>query len=323
MPDNAPPTEPVVLIEDLHLTLDSVAGPVNILRGLDLAVGRGETVSIVGPSGSGKTSLMMVIAGIERQTAGRVVVAGAELSELDEDGLALLRRTSVGIVFQSFHLVPTMTALENVAIPLELAGRDDAFDRAQEALASVSLDHRLTHYPGQLSGGEQQRVAVARAFVAGPELLLADEPTGNLDGATGEAVMELLFDLSARHDTTLILITHDMGVIAETADRVAVMYAGRLVEIGEARKVIQNAKHPYTLGLMGSIPTIGDTEEELRQIHGSMPRLAEIPEGCAFNPRCPNVSDRCRKNRPELQPVDESSVACWLFEDSAVPSELS
>jgi len=228
MPDNVPPTEPVVLIEDLHLTLDSVAGPVNILRGLDLAVARGETVSVVGPSGSGKTSLMMVIAGIERQTSGRVIVAGSDLSGLDEDGLALLRRTSVGIVFQSFHLVPTMTALENVAIPLELAGRDDAFDQAQEALASVSLDHRLTHYPGQLSGGEQQRVAVARAFVAGPELLLADEPTGNLDGTTGEAVMELMFDLSARHNTTLILITHDTELSLRCSRRIN-LADGRIV----------------------------------------------------------------------------------------------
>jgi len=228
MPDNTTSPEPVVLIEDLHLTLDSDAGPVNILRGLDLAVGRGETVSIVGPSGSGKTSLMMVIAGIERQTAGRVVVAGADLGALDEDGLALLRRGSIGIVFQSFHLVPTMTALENVAIPLELAGRDDAFERSREALASVSLDHRLTHYPGQLSGGEQQRVAIARAFVADPELLLADEPTGNLDGATGEAVMELLFDLSARHRTTLILITHDIALSSRCSRRID-LADGRIV----------------------------------------------------------------------------------------------
>ncbi len=233
MPDNATPPEPVVQIEDLHLTLDSVAGPVNILRGIDLVVGRGETVSVVGPSGSGKTSLMMVIAGIERQTAGRVVVAGAELGTMDEDALALFRRGSVGIVFQSFHLVPTMTALENVAIPLELAGRTDAFERAEDALASVSLDHRLRHYPGQLSGGEQQRVAIARAFVAGPELLLADEPTGNLDGATGAAVMELLFDLSARHRTTLILITHDTGLSARCSRRID-LADGRIVDAAAA-----------------------------------------------------------------------------------------
>ncbi len=228
MPDNATPPEPVVLIEDLYLTLDSVAGPVNILRGIDLVVARGETVSVVGPSGSGKTSLMMVIAGIERQTSGRVVVAGADLGAMDEDALALFRRGSVGIVFQSFHLVPTMTALENVAIPLELAGRDDAFARAREALTAVALDHRLRHYPGQLSGGEQQRVAIARAFVAEPKLLLADEPTGNLDGATGAAVMELLFDLSARHRATLILITHDTALSARCSRRID-LADGRIV----------------------------------------------------------------------------------------------
>jgi putative ABC transport system ATP-binding protein len=220
MPDTATPSEPVVLIEDLRLTLESIAGPVNILRGIDLAVARGETVSVVGPSGSGKTSLMMIIAGIERATSGRVVVAGSDLGTMGEDALALFRRGSVGIVFQSFHLVPTMTALENVAIPLELAGREDAFERAGEALAAVALDHRLEHYPGQLSGGEQQRVAIARAFVADPELLLADEPTGNLDGATGEVVMELLFDLCARHGTTLILITHDIALSSRCARRI-------------------------------------------------------------------------------------------------------
>ncbi len=228
MPDNATPSAPVVLIEDLYLTLDSVAGPVNILRGLDLAVGRGETLSVVGPSGSGKTSLMMVIAGIERPTSGRVVVAGADIGALDEDGLALLRRASIGIVFQSFHLVPTMTALENVAIPLELAGAEDAFERAAEALGAVALDHRLRHYPGQLSGGEQQRVAIARAFVAEPKLLLADEPTGNLDTATGAAVMDLLFDHSARQRTTLILITHDTTLSSRCSRRID-LADGRIV----------------------------------------------------------------------------------------------
>ncbi len=231
MPDNAPPTEPVVLIEDLHLTLDSVAGPVNIHRGLDLTHGRGETVSVVGPSGSGKTSLMMVIAGIERQTAGRVVVAGADLGAMDEDGLALLRRGSIGIVFQSFHLVPTMTALENVAIPLEFAGRSDAFDRARDGLEAVGLGPRTGHYPGQLSGGEQQRVAIARAFTTEPKLLLADEPTGNLDGETGAQVMDLLFALHDVRGTTLMLITHDLG-LAGRCDRIVRLDDGRVAGDG-------------------------------------------------------------------------------------------
>ncbi len=196
-------------LADIRLTLAGTAGEVNILRGIDLSVGQGETVGIVGPSGSGKTSLLMVIAGLERPTSGRLLAAGIDMGSLDEDGLALFRRDHVGIVFQNFHLVPTMTALENAAVPLEFAGVPDAFDKAEAQLHAVGLGHRLTHYPGQLSGGEQQRVALARAFVAEPSILLADEPTGNLDGATGETVMDVLFDMQKRLDTTLLLVTHE------------------------------------------------------------------------------------------------------------------
>ncbi len=199
---------------DVTLTLASLAGEVNVLRGIDLEVAEGETLGIVGPSGSGKSTLLMVMAGLERATSGRVRVAGADLSPLDEDALARWRRANVGIVFQAFHLVPSMTALENVAVPLELAGAADAFDRAEQELRRVGLGHRLDHYPGQLSGGEQQRVALARAFVARPRLLLADEPTGNLDQATGRAIVELLFDLHAQAGTTLVLITHDPALAA-------------------------------------------------------------------------------------------------------------
>src|SRR5919112_5447042 len=204
--------DPLVLLDDLWLRLDGAAGPVEILRGVSLTILPGETVALVGPSGSGKSSLMMVIAGIERPSAGRVVVAGQDLATLDESGLARLRRRHVGIVFQSFHLLPTMTARENVAVPLELAGRRDAFALAERALQRVGLGHRLGHYPGQLSGGEQQRVAIARAFVAGPALLLADEPTGNLDRATGAAVIDYLFDEHARLGSALLLITHDRAL---------------------------------------------------------------------------------------------------------------
>jgi len=209
----------MVLLEDVELKLESEAGSVNILKGINLEITAGETVSVVGPSGSGKTSMMMLIGGLERQTAGKIHVAGNDLAALDEDGLARFRRDNVGIVFQNFHLVPTMNALENVAIPVELAGMDNAFDRAASALAAVGLDHRVTHYPGQLSGGEQQRVALARAIVAGPRLLLADEPTGNLDGRTGDSVMELLFSLRADHGATLLLITHNPA-LAEQCGRV-------------------------------------------------------------------------------------------------------
>lgn len=208
-----------VRLDDVHVRLAGPAGEVNILRGVSLDVASGEAVGIVGPSGSGKSTMMMVIAGLERATGGRVSVAGHDLRALDEDGLALFRRDNVGIVFQSFHLIPTMTALENVAVPLEFAGRRDAFDRARAELEAVGLGHRVGHYPGQLSGGEQQRVALARAFAVEPRLLLADEPTGNLDRATGEHVIELLFERHARTGSTLLLITHDPA-LADRCDRV-------------------------------------------------------------------------------------------------------
>ena len=212
--------QPFIQVRDLRLTLPSPAGPVNILRGIDLDVVAGEAIGIVGPSGSGKTSLLMVLAGLEAASSGSVRLGGQEITDMDEDALARLRRENVGIVFQAFHLIPTMNALENVAVPMELAGRRDAAARAAVALADVGLAHRLTHLPGQLSGGEQQRVALARAFAPRPRLLLADEPTGNLDQATGEAVMDLLFDLRAKSGATLLLITHDPRLAARCTRRV-------------------------------------------------------------------------------------------------------
>jgi putative ABC transport system ATP-binding protein len=219
---------PLVALDDVHLTLASAAGAVEILRGITLTVMQGETVALLGPSGSGKTSLLMVLAGLERPTTGRVTLAGHDLAPLNEDGLARLRRAHIGIVFQSFHLIPTMTALENVAIPLELAGDRDAFTAAGAALGRVGLGHRLSHYPGQLSGGEQQRVAIARAFAAGPQLLLADEPTGNLDGETGRVVMDCLFAEHARLGTALLLITHD-AELAARCGREIILADGRVV----------------------------------------------------------------------------------------------
>ena len=219
--------QPLVRIRNLYLTVPSAAGPVNILRGVDLDIDKGEAVGLAGPSGSGKTSLLMVLAGLERATSGSVALDGQEITRLNEDALAKLRREQVGIVFQSFHLIPTMTALENVAIPLELAGVRNADARARAALGSVGLGHRLTHLPGQLSGGEQQRVALARAFAPEPALLLADEPTGNLDHATGEAVIDLLFALRQRMGTTLVLITHDRDLAAR-CDRQVHVSDGRV-----------------------------------------------------------------------------------------------
>ena len=227
MEDNAV-TSPLIEARGLVFTAVAASGPVQVLRGVDLTVAAGEAVGIVGPSGSGKTSLLMLLAGLERPTAGGLMVAGRDLAALDEDALARFRRDEIGIVFQAFHLVPTMTALENVAIPLEFAGRRDAFERAAEALKDVGLGHRLEHYPGQLSGGEQQRVALARAVVAEPRLILADEPTGNLDRTTGGAVMDLLFGLRARLGTTLLLITHDQA-LAERCERQVRIEDGMIV----------------------------------------------------------------------------------------------
>ncbi len=223
------PTGSLITARDLRFKVAGPAGEVNILRGIDLEVAAGEAVGLVGPSGSGKTSLLMLLAGLERPSGGTLQVAGHDLAAMGEDALARFRRERVGIVFQAFHLVPTMTALENVAVPLEFAGRRDAFDRAEAALAAVGLGHRLGHYPGQLSGGEQQSVALARATVAEPPLLLADEPTGNLDQATGAAVMDLLFGLRARLGTTLLLITHDPALAARCG-RVVRMADGRITE---------------------------------------------------------------------------------------------
>ena len=218
----------MIRLAGIELKLASAAGQVNILRGLDLEVAAGETVGITGPSGSGKSTMMMIIAGLERPSAGKVEVGGEDLTALNEDQLARFRRARIGIVFQAFHLIPTMTALENVAVPLEFAGHADAFERAGAALASVGLDHRLAHYPGQLSGGEQQRVALARAFAVEPSLLLADEPTGNLDGETGRQVIELMFDLARRHGTTLMLITHDPA-LAGRCRRLVRLLDGRIL----------------------------------------------------------------------------------------------
>lgn len=220
-------SDTVLSLADAKLVLDGNAGPVQILRGITLAVKAGETLGLVGPSGSGKSSLLMLMGGLERATGGQVMALGQDLTAMDEDQLARFRRDHMGVVFQSFHLIPTMTALENVAVPLELAGVADAFARAEAELRSVGLGSRLDHYPAQMSGGEQQRVALARAAVTRPAILLADEPTGNLDGANGAAIMDLLFGLRDRHGATLVLVTH-APELAARCDRVVRLVDGRI-----------------------------------------------------------------------------------------------
>nr|WP_277923104.1 ATP-binding cassette domain-containing protein [Sphingomonas sp. CARO-RG-8B-R24-01] len=214
-------------VRNVSLSLGRAPARVDILRGIDLSVFPGESVALLGPSGSGKSSLMAVLAGLERPSGGTVAVAGLDFATLDEDALAIARRGRIGIVLQAFHLLPTMTALENVAVPLELAGERDAFGRAAAELTAVGLGHRTGHYPAQLSGGEQQRVAIARALVARPALIFADEPTGNLDTATGAAIMDLLFERHAASATTLFVITHDPALAARCA-RVVTLADGRI-----------------------------------------------------------------------------------------------
>ena len=218
---------PVIACEDLHIRLGVGAGEVHVLKGISLGIAAGTSLSLVGPSGSGKSTLLMAMAGLERPRQGRVIVAGTDITLLSEDALARLRGRSIGIVFQSFHLIANMTALENVAVPLELAGAADAFARARAELAAIGLADRLSHYPAELSGGEQQRVAIARALAPGPAMLLADEPTGNLDAANGALIADLLFRAQAERGTTLVLVTHDLG-LAERSDRVVRLKSGQI-----------------------------------------------------------------------------------------------
>ena len=220
-------TTPALSLQDIRLTLKSLAGPVDILSGVSLDVAAGETVALTGASGSGKSSLLMVAAGLEKPTGGRVTVTGTDITRMGEDEAARFRLGRVGIVFQSFHLIPTMTALENVAVPLELMGVADAFDRAESELRGVGLIQRTDHYPGQLSGGEQQRVALARALAPRPAILFADEPTGNLDGATGSGIADLIFGLNAERGATLFLVTHEDS-LAKRCGRVLRMKDGLL-----------------------------------------------------------------------------------------------
>ncbi|MEL7460848.1 MAG: ATP-binding cassette domain-containing protein [Pseudomonadota bacterium] len=224
----------ILSLSDATLSLDGNAGRVDILKGITLDVARGETLGLIGPSGSGKSSLLMLMGGLERATSGSVAALGHDLTAMDEDALARFRRDHMGVVFQSFHLIPTMTALENVATPLELAGVADAFDRAEAELVAVGLGDRAGHYPSQMSGGEQQRVALARAAAPRPDLMLADEPTGNLDGTTGLQIMDMLFGLRDRHGSTLVLVTHAPD-LADRCDRVVSLRDGRIDGPAEAK----------------------------------------------------------------------------------------
>src|SRR5271163_2612160 len=316
--------EPLLRVENLRVDLPTRRGVLTAIDDISFAIAPGEVLGVVGESGAGKSltgaAIIRLLEPPLRITAGRITLAGRRIDNLPNEAMRRVRGREIGAIFQD-----PLTSLN----PLYTIGRQlvetirthrdvspaAARDRALALLAEVGIagaETRIDHYPHQFSGGMRQRVVIALAIAANPRLIIADEPTTALDVSIQAQIIALLKRLCRTHDTAVMLITHDMGVIAETADRVAVMYAGRIVEIGGVADVILRPSHPYTIGLMGSIPRIGETGARLAQIEGSMPRLTEIPRGCAFNPRCPQVFERCRSERPELLAVGGSRAACWL-----------
>jgi peptide/nickel transport system ATP-binding protein len=285
-------------------------------------------LGVVGESGAGKSLTGAAIIGLleppGRISGGEILLEGRRIDSLDAASMRRIRGKHIGAIFQDplTSLNPLYTVgrqlIETIRTHLDLNAQQ-ARTRAIELLASTGIpaaEVRIDHYPHQFSGGMRQRVVIALALAAEPRLIVADEPTTALDVSIQAQIIALLKTLCRERGTSVMLVTHDMGVIAETADRVAVMYAGRIVEIGPVAQVIHHPRHPYTVGLMGSIPKIGENRERLEQIDGAMPRLNAIPRGCAFNPRCPAAFDACRERRPELMPAGASMAACWLLEDS-------
>jgi peptide/nickel transport system ATP-binding protein len=278
-------------------------GSFQVLTDCSTSINKGEVVVICGPSGSGKSTLIKTINALEPFQAGEITVDGRTLND---------PLTDIGIVFQDHLLLEFRTAIENVMLQAEIRGLplEPARKRAEDLFGRLGIAHATDRYPRQLSGGMRQRVVIALALAAEPDLVIADEPTTALDVSVQAQIIEVLKKLCRERGTAVMLITHDMGVIAETADRVAVMYAGRVAEIGPVRSVVQHPQHPYAQGLMGSIPPLDQRPSQLQQIEGSMPRLSAIPKGCAFHPRCPLVIDACHQTQPELRASGESFAAC-------------
>jgi oligopeptide/dipeptide ABC transporter ATP-binding protein len=321
---------PVLDVADLHVEFDTYGGIVKAVRGASFSVHAGKTLAIVGESGCGKSVSVQSIMGLIPMPPGRVTRGTAML-----DGVDIIRHkivngqdvrgNRVGMIFQDpmSALNPTMRVGDQIAETLQVHrgySKRKAFDRAVEVLTLANIpeaEKRARQYPFAFSGGMLQRAMIAIAIACEPAVLIADEPTTALDVTIQAQIIALLKRLCRERGTAVMLITHDMGVIAETADRVAVMYAGRIVEIGPVREVVQHPRHPYTRGLMGAIPTVETRAERLVQIPGSMPRLTAIPAGCAFHPRCTEVFDRCRRERPERIVAGDSEAACWLFADRA------
>ena len=316
--------EALLAVEGLRVEFPTRHGTLVAVDGVSLTIAPGEVLGVVGESGAGKSLTGAAVIGLidppGRIGAGAVLLAGRRIDNLAPEALRRIRGREIGAVFQDplTSLNPLYTVgrqlVETITTHLELSA-GAARARALSLLAEVGIpapERRFNHYPHQFSGGMRQRVVIALALAAKPRLIIADEPTTALDVSIQAQIITLLKRLCREHDTAVMLITHDMGVIAETADRVAVMYAGRIVEVGPVADVIHRPQHPYTRGLMGSIPSLVGEREELTQIDGTMPRLTAIPSGCAFHPRCPQAFDRCQRERPELMPAGSTQAACWL-----------
>jgi peptide/nickel transport system ATP-binding protein len=327
----------ILEVKSLRVEFPTRRGTLVAVDGVTFSIAPGEVLGVVGESGAGKSLTGMAVINLleppGRIAAGEVRLAGRRIDNLTQDAMRRVRGREIGVVFQDplTSLNPLYTVgqqlVETITTHLKL-GRDEARRRAIELLAEVGIpgaEARFSHYPHQFSGGMRQRVVIALAICAEPKLIIADEPTTALDVSIQAQIISLLKRLAATRGTAVMLITHDMGVIAETSQRVAVMYAGRIVEIGPVREVIHAPQHPYTIGLMGSIPKIapGERRRRLAQIEGSMPRLNTIPPGCAFNPRCPRRFERCTRERPERMPAGASEAACWLHAPGTVAHDAA
>jgi len=319
---------PLLEVRNLVVEFPTRRGVLRALDDVSFTISPGEVLGVVGESGAGKSLTGASIIGLleppGRIASGQILLNGERIDDLDPARMRRIRGKEIGAIFQDplTSLNPLYTVgrqlIETIQTHLDLTATQ-ARARAVELLASTGIpapEARIDHYPHQFSGGMRQRVVIALALAAQPKLIVADEPTTALDVSIQAQIIALLKTLCREHGTAVMLVTHDMGVIAETADRVAVMYAGRVAEIGPVADVIHRPKHPYTVGLMGSIPAVGSTKDRLAQIDGAMPRLGAIPQGCAFNPRCPMAFDECRSRRPDLMPSGQSRVACWLHEDA-------